>query len=120
MVVGAPVGMDSNYGDSFGVFIIPHNGHTLRMIMSDGDYRASGLSKEFAWEHVSVSLADRCPIWEEMSFVKNLFWHDDETVIQFHPKKSEYINHHPYTLHMWRPLNFDFPLPPTATIGPKK
>ena len=26
------------------------------------------------WEHVSVSLARRCPTWEEMCMVKDIFW----------------------------------------------
>ena len=53
-------------------------------------------------EHVSVSLARRCPTWDEMSMIKDIFWEDEECVIQFHPPKSEYINWHPYCLHMWR------------------
>lgn len=79
----------SEYGDSFGVFFItrPPMSDILRAIVSDGDYKAAGLPKEFAWEHVSVSLAHRCPSWEEMCFVKSLFWKEEETVIQFHPKK---------------------------------
>lgn len=65
------------------------------------------------WDHVSVSLPDnsRCPTWDEMCFIKNLFFRDDETVVQFHPKKSEYINNHPYTLHLWRPHAYDYSLP---------
>lgn len=40
------------------------------------------------WEHVSVSLSNRCPTWEEMCMVKDIFWGEDECVIQFHPPKS--------------------------------
>jgi len=53
-------------------------------------------------EHVSVSLARRCPTWDEMCMIKDIFWNDDECVIQFHPPKSQYVNVHPYCLHMWR------------------
>ena len=53
-------------------------------------------------EHVSVSLPRRCPTWEEMAMIKDIFWDDEETVIQFHPKKSEYVNVHQFCLHMWR------------------
>ncbi len=56
------------------------------------------------WEHVSVSMAtvDRCPTWAEMSVVKSIFWDDDDLVVQFHPPRSEYVNNHPYVLHLWR------------------
>lgn len=54
------------------------------------------------WEHVSVSLSHRTPTWEEMCFVKSLFWDEQDAVIQIHPPKSEYVNTHPYTLHLWR------------------
>lgn len=64
---------------------------------------ASNDCKHGDWEHVSVSCEDRCPTWEEMQRVKELFWRDDETVIQFHPPKSEYVNHHQYCLHLWKP-----------------
>lgn len=29
------------------------------------------------WEHVSVSLRNRCPTWDEMCLVKDIFWRDD-------------------------------------------
>lgn len=69
------------------------------------------------WEHVSVSCEDRCPTWQEMKSVKELFWSDDETVLQFHPKKSAYVNAHPYVLHLWRKVGIDIELPPTFLIA---
>jgi hypothetical protein len=51
-----------------------------------------------------------------MCFVKDLFWREDECVIQYHPPKSEYVNLHPYTLHLWRPVNIELPLPPRVSI----
>jgi len=71
------------------------------------------------WQHVSVSLPNRCPNWVEMSFIKDLFWSDEETVMQFHPKKSEYINNHPYCLHLWRKRGENFKLPPSILIDIK-
>lgn len=62
-------------------------------------------SVEDGWEHVSVSLGNRCPTWDEMCFVKNLFWDEEDIAIQFHPAKSEYVNLHPYALHLWRKEN---------------
>lgn len=79
------------------------------------------VSWEMGWEHVSVSLpgAMRCPTWEEMCYIKDLCWNDNETVIQYHPAKSDYVNFHPFVLHLWRPIDIDFPKPPTIMIGPK-
>ena len=59
-------------------------------------------SEGAGWEHVSVSLPDRCPTWEEMSFIKNLFWDEEDFVIQIHPAGSDYVDLHPYCLHLWR------------------
>ena len=40
------------------------------------------------WEHVSVSYRRRVPTWAEMCKVKDMFWNDEETVVQYHPKKN--------------------------------
>ena len=64
------------------------------------------------WEHVSVSYTNRTPTWEEMCKVKDMFWNDDECVVQFHPPKSEYVNLHPYCLHLWRKVGKNFETPP--------
>lgn len=64
------------------------------------------------WEHVSVSYQNRCPTWEEMCRVKEMFWNDEECVVQYHPPKSEYVNYHPYCLHLWRKIGEDFERPP--------
>ncbi len=71
------------------------------------------------WEHVSVSTRRRTPNWTEMSFVKDLFWSDDECVVQFHPPKADYINNHPYCLHLWRHVSKDIPRPPAILVGYK-
>ncbi|WP_428337469.1 DUF7694 domain-containing protein [Paenirhodobacter sp.] len=70
------------------------------------------------WDHVSVSLPRRCPNWEEMSFVKGMFFQDDETAMQLHVPLSQHINHHPYCLHLWRPHQFEIPRPPFWMVGP--
>lgn len=83
----------------------------------DGPLRiiSSGAGDE--WEHVSVSCADRCPTWDEMAKVKELFWGEDETVLQFHPRKDKYRNVHPYCLHLWKRKGEDHLLPPQELIG---
>lgn len=98
-----------------GAFVIPHpkiEKYFISTIASDG----------MNWEHVSVSIfstirkVERCPTWEEMCFVKNLFWDGNDAVIQFHPPESEYINNHDYCLHLWRPINQAVPLPEKIMI----
>jgi hypothetical protein len=93
----------SDPGAMYGAFaVMGPCGRTLRIISSGPD----------AWEHVSVSLEGKNPPnWQEMSWVKEKFWEDEETVLQFHPKKSEYKNLHPNCLHLWRNEGLDHPLP---------
>jgi len=69
------------------------------------------------WDHVSVSLPSRCPNWPEMSYVKDLFFKEEETVVQYHPKKSEYINECKNCLHLWKKQNNDHELPPSFMIA---
>lgn len=86
-----------------GAFIIG----ALRILASDG----------LGWDHVSISLEDRCPTWQEMCSVKELFWDDEDCVMQLHPPRSEYINCHPYCLHLWRPHNKEILRPPSILVG---
>jgi hypothetical protein len=71
------------------------------------------------WEHVSMSFCDRCPTWSEMCKVKEIFWNDEECVVQFHPPKSKYVNNHPYCLHLWRKIGAEFEVPPSILVGLK-
>ena len=83
-----------------GAFIIRTAQGALRCIASNGE----------DLEHVSVSRRDRCPVWEEMALIKDLFWDEEDTVMQLHPPKSLYVNCHPYCLHLWRPISVLIPL----------
>ncbi|WP_446471645.1 DUF7694 domain-containing protein [Bradyrhizobium archetypum] len=69
------------------------------------------------WEHVSVSTPRRCPNWEEMCFVKDLFWDEEECVMQLHPPHSQYVNNSRYCLHLWKPTRQDIPVPPVSFVG---
>jgi len=79
------------------------------------------VSNQLCWDHVSISINDekkkfsRLPTWEEMNFVKRAFWEDDETVVQFHPKKSQYVNIG-QVLHLWKKQNTEYELPPAELI----
>ena len=72
------------------------------------------------FEHCSVSMPTRCPSWEQMCVMKELFWKDDEVCMELHPAKKDYVNNHPYCLHIWRPINQEIPLPPTIMVGFKE
>lgn len=68
------------------------------------------------WEHVSVSLQNRCPTWDEMCRIKDIFWGEEECVVQFHPPRSEYVNNHPYCLHLWKKIGANWDTPPTEYV----
>lgn len=59
------------------------------------------------WEHISVTPKNqkRCPTWEEMAAIKDMFFLPEEEAVEFHPKHSRYVNHHEYCLHIWRPTD---------------
>lgn len=110
-----------------GAFIIQscEPGWKLFYICSDGtEPDAEGELAD--WEHVSVSartqgryeIRTRVPSWREMVFVKKRCWDDEDVVVEFHPRKSEYVNHHPHVLHLWRWKRGDFPTPPPIAVGP--
>jgi hypothetical protein len=97
----------------------PTDGLTNGCAYIDGPYRKLTIifSDGLGWEHVSVSTPNRVPNWAEMCFVKNLFWSPDDVVVQFHPARSEYVNDHPFCLHLWRPCGRSFPSPPSVLVG---
>ena len=99
-------------GATYGYFEI--NG--LRIISSGDKRQGDDESELYQWEHVSVSLPNRIPTWTEMCFVKELFWDDSETVLQFHPPKSEYVNDMPFCLHLWKKSGVNAELPPMECV----
>lgn len=110
-------GILARYGsepmDGFnGMFRFVVDTKRIRCIASDG----------MGWEHVSVSIEDeptKCPSWQIMCKVKDLFWSDKDWVVQFHPAKSEYVNNHPGCLHLWRPTDAKMPTPDSIMVGIK-
>ena len=100
----------ANGGCGNGCFKVFVNGRSFFVIASsDG-----------GWDHVSVSPCSKkresCPTWEEMSAIKDMFFDPEERVVQYHPPKSEYINAHPYCLHMWRYTDGELPHPPAIFV----
>ena len=113
-----PYGSEDGIGNN-GAFFVPRRpGETpLKVIASDGLLVPEDEQGLGGWEHVSVSLPDRCPTWSEMCKVKALFWDEHDCVVQFHPPRSEYVNQHPYCLHLWRSIDRLFPMPPSILVG---
>ncbi len=116
-------GYSSPAGKNYGVFLVTVGDAQLRVMSSGSGMDAVGLPASAPrsardWEHVSVSLADRTPTWEEMEFVKDLFWAGHETVVQFHPAKGAKVNYHPNCLHLWKRSGVDVELPHPILIGP--
>ena len=104
-------GSDESYGFYDAFEIQGPCGERLRIISSAWD--------ETGWEHVSVSTRRRPPNWQEMCFVKDLFWDEEECVMQLHPPRSTWINNHPFCLHLWRPTREEIPRPPSIMVGVK-
>lgn len=79
------MGSDASFAMN-GAFQIkaPMSGALLAVIVSDGLDPVDG-----GWEHVSVSLKNRTPRWDEMSYVKRLCWEPHECVVQFHPPEID-------------------------------
>lgn len=104
--------------DSFGItgswYIPLPSGAKAFVVSSEG-------MNQYPWEHVSVSILkqDRCSTWEEMCYIKSLFWNEDEAVVQIHPAKKDYVDNHKYCLHLWRPKNQELFLPPSILMGYK-
>lgn len=105
-------GSDDSIG-RHGAFDIPHpNGLVFfQSIATAGEIKP-------LWEHVSVKAKNkgakdwRCPTWAEMCFIKDLFWEENETVIQYHVSGDDLINVHPAVLHLWKPVEVEIPMPP--------
>lgn len=106
----------------YGVFAIdsPEPGWHLVLIADDGTH--ADVPESLGWEHVSVRATrkrrSRVPSWREMCFIKRLFWDDEDVVVQYHPRRSEYVNTHPDVLHLWRHATLPFPTPPPTLVGP--
>lgn len=106
-----------------GFFVVPLSKslqgttRTALCIISDGN-------EEIPWEHVSVRISegrgsgfhDCLPTWMEMVAIKDMFWGEDEVVMQVHPAKDNYVNVHPCVLHLWKPLKAEIPLPPIIAV----
>lgn len=100
------MGSDESYGNN-GAFLVPFESYNFMVIASDG----------LGWEHVSVSLPTKTPSWKQMCFIKELFWDDEDAVVQYHPPRSSYVNNHEHCLHLWSPIGKELPVPESILVG---
>lgn len=94
-----------------GMFLIPRKGNFrgfYQVIATDGA----------GWDHISVCLLDsnfnfreRTLTWDEMCEIKDIFFKNNETTVEFHPREEDYIDEHPWVLHMWKSTAEAFPIP---------
>lgn len=59
------------------------------------------------WLHFSVARPDRLPTWDDLKETKRLFLGPERKAIQVIPKDSQYVNIHPYCLHLFACLSDD-------------
>ena len=110
-IVNGPNASRDAHGNN-GSFLINTNirNYTLFVIASDG----------MGWEHVSAhgvrSGEVITPSWGDMCRLKDIFWDGEDVVIQYHPPKSQYVNISKYTLHLWRPIGIEIPVPPVILV----
>jgi hypothetical protein len=114
---------NARFGNN-GAFRIPQIGGTRQRANTRKSRELFVIASDGAgWEHVSVHVYDAerdmffVPLWDEMCWIKNLFWDEEDVVMQLHPKKSEYVNNHAYVLHLWRPIHHAIPTPPAILVG---
>lgn len=110
-VIAGPLASRKEYGANGAFFLDTPEGVRMQVIVSNGG----------GWDHVSVCPRNRkrTPTWEEMHYIKTLFFEPEETVIQYHPAQSRYINNHDYVLHLWKPQDAAVPTPPEWMVGIK-
>lgn len=97
-----------------------NNDNVIQLMMTvllRNKYATVKFTRAMNWEHLSVSFQDETPSWDDMQRMKEMFWTDDEECFQLHPKKENYINNHEHCLHIWRPTDGNFPIPPSIFVG---
>lgn len=74
------------------------------------------------WEHISMAPLKRSkmPTWDDMCRLKDMFFYEDEVVVQYHPAKKDYVNMIQNCLHLWKPIDETLPVPPSIFVGLKK
>lgn len=121
------MGSDESFGNN-GYFIIPwqpQQGYLYKNVQVVLACIASDCTQPDAkgfprWEHVSVHAQAGnmilMPSWPQMEAIRVLFWGAESTVMQLHVPRSQWIDCHPATLHLWVPKDWDIILPPREFV----
>jgi hypothetical protein len=94
-VIIGPLKSSESDGNN-GCFTVKRNGFQYNIIATDFG------KDEHVSVHITVGKTQKTPTWEQMCFVKDLFWGKEDTVVQYHPPESQYVNVHEHVLHLWR------------------
>lgn len=105
---------------------LPNNWKIIRKSQDGGAYKnRTGLmviisccveADEKNWIHLSVSKRKQYPSWDELVQVKELFLGKDSLAIQVLPPRVEWVNFHPFCLHLYQCLD-ERPLPDFRKLG---
>jgi hypothetical protein len=106
-ITSGPMGSSETDGWN-GYFLVPLDGELWKVLISDG----------LGWRHLSVSNAQKkvIPSWQTMCRLRDLFFDTSSWVVQYHPPRETYVNDHPFTLHLWEPLEETLPTPPVILV----
>lgn len=63
------------------------------------------------WIHLSMAHPDRMPTWPELVDAKEIFLGREEYAAQVIPPRSQYVNQHPFCLHLFAAADGPWPLP---------
>jgi len=102
-VVKAPSGAQLTIGG--------HTGDGPMLAVDVHSHERKVISASTGWEHVTVEADHGTPTWDEMCFVKSLFWKEEECAVEYHPPLSQYVKVSPNCLHLWRPKHATIPMP---------
>jgi hypothetical protein len=108
-IVQAPSGAKLHIGAHSG------EGKMVAVDHPSGDRKV--ISASTGWEHVSVQTGHRTPTWNEMCFVKDLFWEKEECVVEYHPPLAQYVKFNAHCLHLWRPKHATIPMPSVSLVA---
>lgn len=94
--------------------------NAARFVRQDGMTVISEVA-EYAkrlWLHVSCAHASKLPSWADLREVKTVFCGPQRLALSIMPSEAEYVNIHPYVLHLWCPLEHD-PIPDFRRFSPE-
>lgn len=64
------------------------------------------VSKDAGLWHLSISRKDKLPSYDELKTARYQFMPDIKYVVQIFPPKQDFVNEHPFCLHLWQPKDF--------------